>query len=185
MVGCIGQTNACSALVRHGTNLTFEIRKRFQSSGSIRHSPLKGGPFPTPTDSTQPPDTSQEIEMAAREEHEQATKILDLCENIRQPFVRASENCFGLIFSTSLPKKKKHAYDVYPIVASKYRERSDRTMTSLNEVLRQNQRHMILSEQDRLKLAVLVTSSLLQLYEGSWMPKVIRSQDIYLIQGPR
>ncbi|KAI3575463.1 hypothetical protein IWW34DRAFT_566221, partial [Fusarium oxysporum f. sp. albedinis] len=71
-----------------------------------------------------------------------------------------------------------------PIVASKYRERSDRTMTSLNEVLRQNQRHMILSEQDRLKLAVLVTSSLLQLYGSSWMPKVIRSQDIYLIQGP-
>ncbi|KAM0074091.1 hypothetical protein ACKRZS_014967 [Fusarium odoratissimum] len=98
--------------------LRSKFEKRLQPSGSIRHSPLKGGPFSTPTDSTQPPDTSQEIEMAAREEHVQATKILDLCENIRQPFVRASENCFGLIFSTSLPKK--HAYDVYPIVASKY-----------------------------------------------------------------
>ncbi|KAF4959949.1 hypothetical protein FGADI_1452 [Fusarium gaditjirri] len=162
--------------------LGSKFEKRLQTTGSIRHSLLKGGPFSTHTGSFHSPDTSQEIEMAAREEHVPTIKFLNLCENIRQPFVKASENCFGLIFSTSLPKK--HAYDVYPIVASKYRERCNRTMTSLNEVLGQNQRHMILSEQDRLKLAALVASSLLQLYGSSWMPKVIHSQDIYLIQGP-
>ncbi|KAH7172770.1 hypothetical protein DER46DRAFT_571765 [Fusarium sp. MPI-SDFR-AT-0072] len=88
--------------------LRSKFEKRLQSTGSFRHSPLKGGPFSTPTDSTQPPDTSQEIEMAAREEHVPATKILHLCGNIRQPF----------------------------------------------------------------------------LYGSSWMPTVIRSQDIYLIRGP-
>lgn len=32
--------------------LRSQFEKRLQSSGSIRHSPLKGGPFSTPTDST-------------------------------------------------------------------------------------------------------------------------------------
>lgn len=161
--------------------LRSRFEKRLQSTGSIRHSTFKGGSFSTLTNSTHPPGNSQEVEMVTREEHVPATKILDLCGIIRQPFVRPSENCFGLISSTLLPKK--HTYDVYPIVGSKYRERCGRTMTSLYEVLGQNQRHMILSEHDRLKLALLIASSLLQLYGSSWMPKVIRSQDIYLIQG--
>lgn len=161
--------------------LRSKFERRLQSTGSIGHSKFKEGSFATPTNSTHPPGSSLEVEMVAREEHVPVTKILDLCGIIRQPFVRASENCFGLIFSTSLPKK--HAYDVYPIVGSKYRESCGRTMTSLYEVLGQNQRHMILSEQDRLKLSLLIASNLLQLYGSSWMPKVIRSQDIYLIQG--
>ncbi|KAF5963167.1 hypothetical protein FBULB1_13593 [Fusarium bulbicola] len=68
-------------------------------------------------------------------------------------------------------------------ILSKYRAQCGRTITSLNEVLGQNRRHMILSEQDRLKLAAVISSNLLQLHGSPWMPKVIRSQDIYLIQS--
>ncbi|TVY79992.1 hypothetical protein Focb16_v009426 [Fusarium oxysporum f. sp. cubense] len=159
-----------------------KFEQRLEYSRPTRLPLFKGASFSTVVDSTQPPGTSQELEMITREEQVPSTKILDLCGTVRQPFLQTPEACFGLIFNTSVPKAR--AYDVYPIIPSNYRKRCVRTVTSLNEVLGQNQRHIILSEQDRLKLAVVIASSLLQLYGSSWIPKVIRSQDIYLIQGP-
>ncbi|KAF4454015.1 hypothetical protein F53441_3399 [Fusarium austroafricanum] len=126
------------------------------------------------------PDNSVELESVPKHTGPPST-ILDLCTRIRQPITSESEMCYGMIFDTSL--QKTYTYDVYSIILSKYREQCDRTVISLNEVLSQNQRHMVLSEQDRLKLAVVICSSLLQLYGSPWIPKVIRSQDIYLIQG--
>jgi hypothetical protein len=137
-----------------------KFEKRWQYSGLIRRSLFKGSSSSTAVDSLQPPDSTLEPETVAREEHMTTTRLLNLCEVIRQPFLQATDTCFGLIFNTSVPKGQ--SYDVYPIIPSKYRERCNRTMTSLNEVLGQNHRYMILSETDRLKLTVIIASDLLQ-----------------------
>ncbi|KAF5574884.1 hypothetical protein FPCIR_13419 [Fusarium pseudocircinatum] len=149
--------------------------------GLIRRSLFKRLSSSAAVDSPQPPDSPLELETVAREERITGTRTLNLCEAIRQPHSQAEDTYSGLIFSTSLTKRQ--AYDVYPIMLSTYRESCNKAMTSLNEVLDQNQRCMILSETDRLRLAVVIASDLLQLHGSPWMPAVIRSQDIYLIQG--
>ncbi|KAF5541963.1 hypothetical protein FPHYL_11696 [Fusarium phyllophilum] len=150
-------------------------------SGIIRRSLFKRWSSSSAVDSPQPPDSPLELETIAHEEHVTATRIMDLCEVIRQPHLQVEDTCFGLIFNTLLTKGQ--AYDVYPIIPNTYRKSCNRTMTSLNEVLDHNHRHMILSETDRLRLAVIIASNLLQLHGSPWMSAVIRSQDIYLIQS--
>ncbi|KAF5606861.1 uncharacterized protein FSUBG_5697 [Fusarium subglutinans] len=112
---------------------------------------------------------------------QRSSRTVDLCNSITRPIKSSTETSYGMIFDASTPES--YAYHVSSVILSKYRARCGRTMTSLNEVLGQNRRHMILSEQDRLKLAAVISSNLLQLHGSPWMPKVIRSQDIYLIQS--
>ncbi|KAJ4250661.1 hypothetical protein NW762_011920 [Fusarium torreyae] len=106
---------------------------------------------------------------------------LDLCTRIREPTPLTEEFCYGQIIDSSAPPT--NIYAVYPTLPSKYREQCDRTIISLSEVLGQNHRCMVLSEQDRLNLAVTISSSLLQLHGSAWMPEVFRSRDVYLVQS--
>ncbi|KAF5631551.1 hypothetical protein F52700_6756 [Fusarium sp. NRRL 52700] len=112
---------------------------------------------------------------------QRSTRTVDLCKSIIWPIEPGTETSHGMIFDASTPETYK--YHVSSITLSKYRAQCARTTTSLNEVLGQNRRHMILSEQDRLKLAAVISSNVLQLHGNPWMPKVIHSQDIYLIQS--
>ncbi|KAF5699036.1 hypothetical protein FGLOB1_11625 [Fusarium globosum] len=125
-------------------------------------------------------DNSVELEAASKD-LEQSPTTLDLCEKIRQPTTTGPLICYGLLFDVSAPKT--HTYNAYPIIPSKFREKCDRTMISLNQVLGLDRRYMVLSEKERLKLAVIIAANILQLYGSPWMPAVIRSWDIYLIQG--
>ncbi|KAF4998395.1 hypothetical protein FDECE_11822 [Fusarium decemcellulare] len=104
---------------------------------------------------------------------------LDLCATIRQPH-QGEQNCYGWIAESAIGPPT--SYTVHPNL-SKYRQCSDRVITSLNEMLGQNQRCILLSEQDRLQLAVVLSSSFLQLYGSPWVPAVMRSQDVYLVQS--
>ncbi|PNP60861.1 hypothetical protein FNYG_14390 [Fusarium nygamai] len=122
------------------------------------------------------------VELKSVVNHPQrSTRTVDLCNTITQPIEPGIKTSYGMIFDASTPET--YTYHVSSVILSKYRAQCGRTVTSLNEVLGQNCRYMILSEQDRLKLAVVISSNLLQLHGSPWMPKVIRSQDIYLIQS--
>ncbi|KAF5554990.1 hypothetical protein FNAPI_6252 [Fusarium napiforme] len=122
------------------------------------------------------------VELKSVVNHPQrSTRTVDLCQSITQPIEPGTETAFGIIFDASTPET--YTYHVSSVILSKYRTQCGRTITSLNEVLGQNSRYMILSEQDRLKLAAVISSNLLQLHGSRWMPKVIRSQDVYLIQS--
>ncbi|EWG47726.1 hypothetical protein FVEG_07773 [Fusarium verticillioides 7600] len=122
------------------------------------------------------------VELKSVVNHPQrSTRTVDLCNTITQPLEPGTKTSYGMIFDASTPET--YTYHVSSVILSKYRAQCGRSITSLNEVLGQNRRYMILSEQDRLKLAAVVSSNLLQLHGSSWMPKVIRSQDIYLIQS--
>ncbi|KAF5533739.1 hypothetical protein FMEXI_11655 [Fusarium mexicanum] len=122
------------------------------------------------------------VELEAVVNHlQQSTMTVDLCKSITRPIEPSTETSYGMIFDASTPET--YTYQVSSVILSKYRAQCGRTITSLNEVLGQNCRQMILSEQDRLKLAAVISSNLLQLHGSPWMPKVIRSQDIYLIQS--
>ncbi|KAF5596963.1 hypothetical protein FPANT_4196 [Fusarium pseudoanthophilum] len=122
------------------------------------------------------------VELKSVVNHPQrSTRTVDLCQSITQPIEPGTETSFGIIFDASAPEA--YTYHVSSVILSKYRTQCGRSITSLNEVLGQNRRYMILSEQERLKLAAVISSNLLQLHGSRWMPKVIRSQDIYLIQS--
>ncbi|KAF4423054.1 hypothetical protein FACUT_10640 [Fusarium acutatum] len=108
------------------------------------------------------------------------TLTVDLCKSITQPIEPGTETSCGIIFDASTPET--YTYHVSSIILSKYRAQGGRTIIPLNEVLGQSRRHMILSENDRLKLATVISPHLIQLHGSPWMPKVIRSRDIYLIQ---
>ncbi|KAG5813462.1 hypothetical protein H9Q74_003057 [Fusarium xylarioides] len=122
------------------------------------------------------------IELESVANHPQrSTRTVDLCNTITQSIEPGTETFYGTIFDASTPETYK--YHVSSVILSKYRAQCGRTVTSLNEVLGQNRRYIILSEQDRLKLAAVISSNLLQLHGSPWMPKVIHSQDIYLLQS--
>ncbi|KAF5723594.1 hypothetical protein FMUND_1702 [Fusarium mundagurra] len=122
------------------------------------------------------------VELKSVVNHPQrSTRTVDLCNTITQPIEPGTKTSYGMIFDASTPET--YTYHVSSVILSKYRAQCGRTVTSLNEVLGQNRRYMILSEQDRLKLAAVISSNLLQLHGSPWMPKIVRSQDIYLIQS--
>ncbi|KAF4333621.1 hypothetical protein FBEOM_12575 [Fusarium beomiforme] len=123
------------------------------------------------------------VELESVVKHaEPSTRTSNLCMSIiMRPITPGSNVSYGRVFDVSIPKT--YTYYVSSIILSKYRAQYNRAVTSLNEVLGKNRRHMILAAQDRLQLAVTISSSLLQLHGSPWMPKVIHSQAIYLIQG--
>ncbi|KAF5617759.1 uncharacterized protein FTJAE_12501 [Fusarium tjaetaba] len=122
------------------------------------------------------------VELKSVVNHPQrSTRTVDLCQSITRPIEPGTKTSYGMIFDASTPET--YTYHVSSVILSKYRTQCGRTVTSLKEVIGQNRRYMILSEQDRLKLAAVISSNLLQLHGSPWMPKVIRSQDIYLIQS--
>ncbi|KLO99619.1 uncharacterized protein LW94_11106 [Fusarium fujikuroi] len=144
-------------------------------------SPIYSRSFSSPMDGSAKLQANS-VELKSVVNHPQrSTRTVDLCNSITRPLEPGTETSYGMIFDVSTPET--YAYHVSSVILSKYRAQCGRTITSLNGVLGQNRQHMILSEQDRLKLAVVISSNLLQLHGSPWMPKVIRSQDIYLIQS--
>ncbi|CVK89852.1 uncharacterized protein FMAN_04009 [Fusarium mangiferae] len=157
-----------------------ETKRRFRVIKLVGRQ-LRSRASPSPvSDPVKVSDNSVELEAASKD-LEQSPTNLDLCEKIRQPTTTGSLICYGLLFDVSAPKT--HTYNAYPIIPSKFREKCDRTMISLNQVLGLDRRYMVLSEKERLRLAVIIAANILQLYGSPWMPAAIRSWDIYLIQG--
>ncbi|KAJ3531366.1 hypothetical protein NM208_g8907 [Fusarium decemcellulare] len=107
---------------------------------------------------------------------------VNLCGMMRQLRGQMVANWSGLIAESAA--KPIADYAVRSISAgSGFRQCDKRNITSLNEILGQNRRYMLLSEKDRLRLAVDLSSSILQLYGSPWMPTVTRSHAIYLVQS--
>ncbi|KAF5661983.1 hypothetical protein FDENT_13429 [Fusarium denticulatum] len=155
-----------------------ETKRRFRATKFLGR-PLRSRESSSPIiDSVKVSDSSVELEAVAKDP---GPTTLNLCERIRQPIVAGPAICSGLLFDVSAPKT--HTYSAYPIILSKYGESSDRTITSLKQVLGPYRRYMVLSERDRLILAVIIAANVLQLHGSPWMPEVIHSWDIYLIQN--
>ncbi|KAF4470747.1 hypothetical protein FALBO_2348 [Fusarium albosuccineum] len=107
---------------------------------------------------------------------------VNLCGMMRQLRGQMGTNWSGLIAESAAKPLADYAVRSIP-ADSGFRQCNERNITSLNETLGQNRRYMIFSERDRLRLAVDLSSSILQLYGSPWMPTVTRSHAIYLVQS--
>lgn len=156
-----------------------ETKRRFRATKFLERQ-LRSRESPSPIiDCIKVPDNSVELDTVAKDPEPSPT-TLNLCERIRQPMITGPAICSGLLIDVSDPET--HTYSAYPVIPSKFEERSNRTMASLNQVLGRYSRYIVLSEKDRLKLAVTIAANVLQLHGSPWMPAVIRSWNIYLIQ---
>lgn len=105
---------------------------------------------------------------------------LNLCEKIRRAHKQKQTDVYGTIIDKSSQTTRR--YGVYPV--STTREENTRTWSiiSLGEVLEGNECILSLSYQDRLRLAVDISSSILQLHGSPWLPDTISSREIYFFQ---
>lgn len=105
---------------------------------------------------------------------------LNLCEKIRRAHKQKQTDFYGTIIDKSSQTTRR--YGVYPV--STTREENTRTWSiiSLGEVLEGNECIISLSYQDRLRLAVDISSSILQLHGSPWLPDMISSREIYFFR---
>jgi len=104
----------------------------------------------------------------------------DLCEVLRAASKQRGTDRYGVIFDP-LPGKKK-SYDVCPTPWLGGGDQDTCRMVSLHDALEGGNGLPHLAYRDRLELAVFIASSTLQLYKTPWLPEIISSRDIFLIQ---
>ncbi|EEU33835.1 uncharacterized protein NECHADRAFT_89094 [Fusarium vanettenii 77-13-4] len=73
-------------------------------------------------------------------------------------------------------------YSLSPIRFSDYTDAPCRSVISLREILEQKDNSIHLPYRDRLHLAVVASSSILQLHGNSWLPDTLTSSDIFFMK---
>lgn len=103
---------------------------------------------------------------------------LDLCEKLRQSQKRAAEDTFGTLMD-QLPQTTRR-YSIHPSPSAD--DSRSWSIVSLRDVLEKKDQFPPLSYRDRLRLAVLISSSVLQLHGTPWLPSILTSRHIFFIQ---
>ena len=103
---------------------------------------------------------------------------LDLCEKLRQSQKRAAEETFGMLMD-QLPQTTRH-YSIHPSPSAD--DSRSWSVVSLRDVLEKKDQFPPLAYRDRLRLAVLISSSVLQLHGTPWLPSILTSRHIFFIQ---
>ncbi|OBR06237.1 hypothetical protein CH63R_10357 [Colletotrichum higginsianum IMI 349063] len=106
---------------------------------------------------------------------------IDLCAEIRRNQKQVAVDCYGMVSDQT--GNKVRMFGVYPQPST---ERPDSwSVVSLKDVLANPSKFPPMSTPHRLRLAQVVSSSLLQLQQTPWVPDVLTSRDIVFLQkGP-
>ncbi|KAK3303044.1 uncharacterized protein B0T15DRAFT_568749 [Chaetomium strumarium] len=110
----------------------------------------------------------------------------DLCEKLRQSQKQAATDTYGILIdqlpqsSTSTSTRR---YSIHPAPDSND-SHSSWSLVSLREILEHKALFPPLSYRDRLRLAVTISSSVLQLHGTPWLPTILTSRHIYFIRKP-
>ncbi|KAI1347835.1 hypothetical protein F5Y01DRAFT_233001 [Xylaria sp. FL0043] len=107
--------------------------------------------------------------------------ITSLCEKIRRAQKQAEVTTYGMVVDHS--PQGTATYTLHPIPAPNNEDTRCWSVVSLRQILEQNDTSIYLSYQDRLHLAVIISSSILQLYGSPWLSRTISSGDIFFIQN--
>jgi hypothetical protein len=111
-----------------------------------------------------------------------AGDVLDLCEKLRQSQKQAAIDTYGILID-HLPHPTTRRYSIHPAPNSE--DSPSWSLVSLREILEQKDRFPPLSSRDRLRLAVTISSSVLQLHGTPWLPTILTSHHIFFVQKPK
>jgi hypothetical protein len=110
-----------------------------------------------------------------------STVCSDLCQitkdNASNVFPRNAPKIFPVIHDRSLHVTTE--FQLYPIPVSPFRNPQSISLISLSDILYRTNKSTHLPIRDRHRLAVIVSSSFLQLHGSSWLPCHLDSGDIF------
>ncbi|KAI0803735.1 hypothetical protein GGR55DRAFT_385661 [Xylaria sp. FL0064] len=107
--------------------------------------------------------------------------ITSLCEKIRRAQKQVQVTTYGMVVDHS--PQGTATYTLHPIPAPNHENTRCWSVVSLRQILEQKDTSIYLSYQDRLHLAVIISSSILQLHGSPWLSRTISSGDIFFIQN--
>ncbi|KAL2000267.1 hypothetical protein VTN02DRAFT_3330 [Thermoascus thermophilus] len=107
-------------------------------------------------------------------------EVVDLCAAIRRAEKQSVVDCYGYITDRSTPAAPK--YGVYSVPTRIDHETW--TRVSLRDLLRSkpSKTQPQLTYTDKLRLAVAISSSVLQLQGTPWLPDILTAKDIFFIR---
>lgn len=105
---------------------------------------------------------------------------LDLCQKIKKAQKQAQLDYYGMIVDRSPPNPRE--YTVHPAPTLEHDDMHQWSVISLREILEQKSAFPHLSYRDRLQLAVVISSSVLQLQGSPWLPDALTSCDICFVR---
>ena len=103
---------------------------------------------------------------------------LDLCGTLHQAQKQAATDTFGTLVD-QLPQSTRR-YSIHPAPSAD--DSRSWSVVSLRDILEQKSRFPPLSYRNRLELAVVISSSVLQLHGTPWLPSILTSGHIFFIQ---
>lgn len=103
---------------------------------------------------------------------------LDLCGKLHQAQKQAATDTFGTLVD-QLPQSTRR-YSMHPATSAE--DSRSWSVVSLRDILEQKSRFPPLAYRDRLRLAVVISSSVLQLHGTPWLPSILTSRHVYFIQ---
>ncbi|CAM1510792.1 Fc.00g083050.m01.CDS01 [Cosmosporella sp. VM-42] len=104
----------------------------------------------------------------------------DFCEKIRQSQGQERSECYGFIadMQPQVPRK----YRVYSVATAGEEGRDSVAIISLRQALLRTIKVPPLSYKDKLQLAVVISTGVLQLYDTPWLPRSFSSDDIVFMK---
>lgn len=107
-------------------------------------------------------------------------RIRNLCEAIYQLQQPQKDVCLGYLLDAL---QRKHG--IYPLLSSTIHGQQQWAAYSLHQVLtHQSNTSMHLTQLDKLRIAVDLSSSVLQLYKTPWLDESWGEEDLYFVQRP-
>lgn len=106
--------------------------------------------------------------------------ITNLCEKLKRAQKQVQVSTYGMIIDRSPEGIKK--FTLHPVPISSTEDTRCWSVISLKQILEQKDTSIYLTYQDRLHLAVIISSSILQLHGSPWLSGTISSQDVFFIQ---
>lgn len=103
--------------------------------------------------------------------------VLDLCEKLRQSQKQAAGATYGTLVDQYPPTPR--SYSVSP--TSTTEDSGTWSVVSLRDILEHKTRFPPLSYRERLRLAVVISSSVLQLHGTPWFPTALTTRHIFFI----
>lgn len=109
--------------------------------------------------------------------------ILNLCESIQKGQKQKRTECYGFIADEQSQKIK--SYNIYPVAPRDGEHQESWLTVSLTQALQRTNNAPPLSYKDKIRLAVVISTSVLQLFNTPWLPHTLSTDDILFIRKER
>ncbi len=103
--------------------------------------------------------------------------VLDLCEKLRQSQKQAAGTTYGTLIDQHPPSPRR--YSINP--TSNTDDARSWSLVSLRDILNHKTRFPPLSYRERLRLAVVISSNVLQLHGTPWFPATLTNRHIFFL----